>query len=219
MPSLAQLSAAPARVRRRLLRHRRLLAFVLTAAAVVGVVHAVRPPPAPTTSLVVASRDLPAGATLGRADLTVERVPAAAVPAGAEADPVGRVLAGGMRRGEPFTDLRLVGPALARAVDGAGAALTAVPVRFGDAGMAGLLRVGDRVRLLTTDPSNGATRAVADEVEVLAVPRADPSEEGAATSVTNATGGRLVVVGVDDDLVTTVASAAVGGFLSFAYDH
>lgn len=205
------LSAAPARMRRGLLRHRRLLAFILTCAAALLTLQSVRPAPPPQTALLVAARDLPAGATLTAGDLSTIRVPPVDVPAGAEPQAAGRVLAGPVRRGEPITDLRLVGPALTSGDPDR----TAVPVRFGDAEMAGLLRVGDRLRLLTTDPATGRTSVVADDVEVLAV----PAEDVGQSSVTNAQPGRLVVVGVSDDLVTAVTSAAVGGFLTFAYEH
>lgn len=205
------LSAAPARVRRTVLRHRRLLAFVLTCASALGALHAVRPPPPPDVALLVAAHDLPAGETLTASDLVTVRVPPADVPDGAETHAAGQILAGAVRRGEPITDLRVVGPALSTGDP----TRAAVPVRFGDAGMAALLRVGDRLRLLTTDPSTGATSVVADGVEVLAV----PDEDVGQTSVTNTQSGRLVVVGVSDDLVTAVTSAAVGGFLTFAYEH
>lgn len=194
-----------------MLRHRRLLAFALTCVAALSALHVLRPAPAPAVALVVASRDLPAGETLTAADLATIHVPAADVPDGAERHPVGEALAGAVRRGEPITDLRVVGARLAASDP----SLTAVPVRFGDAAMAGLLRVGDRIRLLTTDPSDGATTVVADDVEVLAVPAEDPAQ----SSVTDSQSGRLVVVGVGDGLVTDVTSAAVGGFLTFAYDH
>ena len=58
------------------------------------------------------------------------------------------MLAGPVRAGEPLTDVRLVGASLAAAYPGA----VAVPVRLPDAGMAALLRVGDRIDLVAADP-------------------------------------------------------------------
>lgn len=194
-----------------MLRHRRLLAFVLTAAAVLTGLAAVRPAPPTTVPVPVAARDLPAGAVLAPDDLAAVRLPPGAVPDGVAVSPVGRTLASPVRRGEPVTDVRLVGPDLTATQPG----LVAVPVRFTDAAMAGLLRAGDRLQLLATDPSSGRTTSVADGVVVLAL----PAQDDAQNSVTNPLSGRLVVVGITEDLVTTVTSAAVGGFLSFAYDH
>jgi Flp pilus assembly protein CpaB len=207
------LTAAPARIRRGVLRHRRLLAFVLTAGAALGALHATRPAPSVTVPVVVAARDLPGGVTLTSADLLTVQVPAGDVPAGAEPRAAGGVLAAAVRRGEPITDVRLLGAPLAHSEP----ALTAVPVRFGDAAMAALLHVGDRVRLLATDPTSGETRTVAEDALVLAVPQAPAADEQSSAAGTQA--GRLVVVGVADGLVTDVTGAAVGGFLTFAYDH
>lgn len=204
-----------------MLTQRRPLAAVLALLAVVLGLHAARPTAPATAELVVAGHDLPAGAVLTGEDLATVRVPPALVPAEAERQAVGRVLASAVRRGEPITDVRLVGPTLTAGHP----ELVAVPVRLPDAGMAALLRVGDRVRLLATDPQGGATTSVADDALVLALP-ADDRGSGAgsgsppgADGVTSPLGGRLVVVGVPEDLVTRVTSAAVRDFLTYAYPH
>jgi len=196
-------------LRRRVLARRRLLAFALTAAAVGVGVHAARPAPPPSATLTVASHDLPAGTVIAPGDLAAASVPPADVPSGAVSDPVGSVLAAPLRRGEPVTDLRLVGPG---PVDGH-PELTALPVRIPDPAMAGLLRPGDRVDLLSTDPHSGRTAPVADGVLVLGIPPATGGDN------TGGLTGRLVLVGVPTGAVTAVTSAAVGGFLTFAYDH
>jgi len=210
-----RLGSLTRRVRRRLLAHRRLLAFLLTAAAVAVGLHAARPAPAPTVALTVAAHDLSAGTMLTADDLATVRVPPGSRPAGALADPVGAVLAAPLRRGEAVTDLRLVGPRLTEGHPG----LTAVPVRLPDAAMAALLHVGDTVDLYATDPSDGHTTSVAPDVLVLALPAADDPVTTSApgSGVTNAIGGRLVVVGVPASSVEAVTSAGVGGFLTFAY--
>jgi Flp pilus assembly protein CpaB len=187
-------------------------------AAVALTVRAVRPPAPASVALTVAGRDLPAGAVLAAGDLTRVRVPPGAVPAGLADRPTGRVLASGVRRGEPITDARLVGPELTAGHPG----LVAVPVRLPDAAMAALLRVGDRVELLATDPQDGSTTVPAPDALVLALPAAGegpvtaPNHENA---VTTGSPGRLVVVGVTEDLVTRVAGAAVRDFLTYAYRH
>jgi Flp pilus assembly protein CpaB len=209
---LTRLASLPRRARRRVLAHRRLLAFALTAAAVATGLQAARPAPPVTVALTVAARDLPAGVTLTGRDLATVRVRPGDVPADARRHPVGETLAAPLRRGEPITGVRLVGPSLTQGHP----ELTAVPVRFPDAAMAALLRVGDRVDLYVTDPSSGHTEPVTDDALVLGLP--DPSPAGSGPSGdTVGLQGRLVVVGVAAGSVETVASASVGGFLTFAY--
>ncbi|GAB3761087.1 Flp pilus assembly protein CpaB [Nocardioides ginsengisegetis] len=191
------------RVRRGVLRRRRLLAAALTAVAVGSGVHAVVAPPPPRITVLVAARDLPAGSVLARADLAEASYAPGTVPDGLAADAAGRVLAAPLRRGEPVTDVRLVGPALTDGYPG----LTAVPVRFPDAGAVALLRVGDRVDVVAADPQGAGATTVAADAPVLAIPAADRSE---------GTQGRLVVLGVPDGDVERLADAAVRFFLTFA---
>ena len=190
-------------------------------------VQSVRPTGPPMTAMTVAARELPAGTRLTAADLATIQVPPGTVPDGSLSDDLdGRVLASPMRRGEPVTDLRLVGPGLT--VDAPG--LVAVPVRLPDAEMAGLLRVGDHVRLLATGAADGGvTRVVAPDARILALPGAADGASGdgagAATSSTTGNGvmtgpgGRLIVVGLPEELVATVTAASVRDFLTFAYPN
>lgn len=208
---------AARRLRRRVLAHRRLLGSLFALLAVVLGLHAARPGEPASASLTVASRDLPAGTTLGPDDLASVRVPPAAVPAGADegTELDGRVLASPVRRGEPVTDRRLVGPDLTAGRPG----LVAVPVRLPDPEMAALLRVGDHLRLLATDAASGATRVVAPDAEVLALPPAETSGSAGGNGVMAGLNGRLIVVGVPDGLVTGVTSASVRDFLTYAYPN
>ena len=118
------------------------------------------------------------------------------------------MLAAPLRRGEPVTDVRLVGPGLADGHPG----VTAVPVRLPDAGMVDLLAAGDRIDLVAADPQGAGARVVAVGVPVLAVPGA--ASEPAGGGVT----GRLIVVGATDQSeVTRIADAAVRDFMTFAF--
>ena len=120
-----------------------------------GVQAATAPPP-PAVGVLTAARDLPAGAVIGSDDLVHGRLRPGLGPEPAlTGDVVGRTLAAPVRRGEPVTDVRLVGPALTAGDP----ELTAVPVRLPDAGMVELLDVGDRIDLIGTDPQGvGASR-------------------------------------------------------------
>lgn len=192
-----------------MLVRRRLLAAALTAAAVAAGLHALAPPAPATVPLTVAARDLPAGAVLTGSDVTLLDVAPGSVPDGAVATAAGETLAAPVRRGEPITDLRLLGTTYTA---GRGD-LVAVPVRIPDPGVAGLLEPGARVDLLATDPSTGETSRVAERVLVLAKPAGKEAE----FPVMDAPSGRLVLVGVPGHDVETVAGAAVSHFLTVAF--
>jgi Flp pilus assembly protein CpaB len=195
-------------VRRAVLRRRRVLAAVLTAVAVAAGLHSVTAPPPPRTDVLVAARDLPGGTVLAPGDLTPVPFAPGSVPDDLVTSTTGRTLAAPVRRGEPVTDVRLVGPGLADGHPG----LTAVPVRLPDAGMVGLLAAGDRIDLVAADPEGSGARVVAAGVPVLAVPGAPT--DAASDGVT----GRLVVVGAGDQSeVTRIADAAVRDFLTFTF--
>lgn len=196
-------------VRRAVLIRRRLLAAVLAAVAVATGVHAAAAPPPPTERVLTAARDLPAGTLLSESDLVEQEFAPESVPVGVADDAVGRRLASPVRGGEPVTDVRLVGASLAASDP----SLTAVPVRFPDAAMVGLLRVGDEIDVLATDPQGGGATVVAAGVPVLAIP---PPDTAAAS---DGQAGALVVLGVPDGTVSGLADASTRLFLTFAYSR
>ena len=221
----ARLTSTLRRVRRAVLARRRVLAALLAAVAVAAGVRAVAPPAPLRVAVLVAAQDLPAGTVLADDDVRTARFAPGTVPAGAFEGPatstvLGRILAAPMVAGEPLLPVRLVGPDLAAAYS----PRVALPVRLPDPGIAALLRVGDRIDLLATDPqvggagrsagSAGAT-TVATGVPVLALPPADPTSALGATGLS----GRLVVVGVLPDEAPRVADAAARAFLSVAWSR
>ena len=197
------------RVRRAVLARRRLLAALLTGVAVAAGVQAATAPPPPSVGVLTAARDLPAGAVLGSDDLVTVDFAPGSVPTGATRDAVGRALAAPVRRGEPVTDVRLLGPALTAGTP----ELTAVPVRLPDAGMVELLEVGDRIDLIATDPQGAGASVVATGVPVLALP------SGSAETDASGQPGGLVVVGVASTEVTALADAGVRLFLTYSFSH
>jgi Flp pilus assembly protein CpaB len=203
----SQLARRRRAVRRLVLSRRRPLAALLAAAAVVAGLHELRPPPPDVVAVLTAARDLPAGTTLHEQDLRSVDYASGTAPSGLASDAVGRVLAAPVRAGEPLTDVRLVGAALAAAYPGS----VAIPVRLPDAGMAALLHAGDRIDLVAADPQGGAARVVASDLVVVALPR--PDEESMASGLP----GRLVVLAAPEAVREDVAQAAVTGFLSFTY--
>lgn len=196
-------------VRRAVLRRRRLLAAVLTAVAVAAGLHSVTAPPPPRIDVLVAARDLPGGTVLAPGDLTPVPFARGSVPDDLATSTTGRTLAAPVRRGEPVTDVRLVGPGLAEGHPG----LTAVPVRLPDAGMVGLLAAGDRIDLVAADPQGSTARLVATDLSVVALPAVDEEAMGSALP------GRLVVLAAPEVAREELAQAAVTGFLTFAYSR
>lgn len=194
-------------LRRVAARRRWLLAAGLMAGAVATALPQLAPAPTPGTPVLTVVRDLPAGAALQDADVRTVEVPPALVPAGAvpvDERLAGRLLAGAVRRGEPLTDVRLIGPGLLATVPDRG--LVAVPVRLADPASAALLRPGDIVDVLAAHggaDGPGVASVVAASVPVLAVPEQAPEVEGA-----------LVVLATPPSTATRLAGAAVSARLS-----
>ncbi len=199
---------------------RRVLAASLLLAAVLAALRPGQPPPRvaadppPGVPVVVVTRDLPAGTTLAVRDLRTVPLPGGAVPAGAARQVrsvLGRVVAGPVRRGEPVTDARLVGPGLTAGLDPRES--TAVPVRLADPETAALVRPGDRVDVLGTpvepDAAGGAPVAAAGQVvvgvRVLAVLRGPSAADGVLLVVAAAPAAALRLAGAAARQRLTVA--------------
>ncbi|WP_246268927.1 SAF domain-containing protein [Acrocarpospora macrocephala] len=113
--------------------------------------------------VLVAARDLPGG-RLSPADIAVLRFPFSMLPDGVlrpGSSFAGRVLTGPIRRGEPLTDVRLLGRGL---LAGESDGLVATPVRIADADAAQLVAPGDVIDVLAAStgplfPSPGGTEA------------------------------------------------------------
>jgi Flp pilus assembly protein CpaB len=169
------------------------------------------PPAASTVPVVVAATDLTAGTVLDPADLTLSELPTPLAPDGTSAEGsalAGQVLAAPVRRGEPVTDVRVVGPGLWSQVP---AGQVAAPVRLADLAVATLLRPGDRVDVLASAAGTGAAEVVAAAALVLsAPPGAAPDEESAIAPE----GAGLLVLAVSPETATVLAGAATTGTLT-----
>jgi Flp pilus assembly protein CpaB len=161
--------------------HRRLLAAVCAALAVLAGLSAVRQSPQ-TATMLVARHDLASGAVVTADDVRLAEVPRAAVPDHVlpRHRAVGRRVAGPMRAGEPLTDVRLVGPG---SLDGYGAGAVFTTIRVDRADTAAL-GAGDRVDVVAVAPG-GETPAevVARDVEVVTVPDATDAEQADAAAL------------------------------------
>ncbi|HPU13521.1 MAG TPA: flagella basal body P-ring formation protein FlgA [Aeromicrobium sp.] len=160
---------------RKILIHRRLIAAILVGLSVATAISAITKTP-DTRAVFVAARDLAGGKPVGQRDLVSRQLPVDAIPAGAlkAEDLTGRVLAGSMRRGEVFTDRRVVNPRnLGR---GQVLAVAEVPNATGE-----LLRPGDRIDLVAVGDDGGG-RSVAAAVELVSI-RVEPDRGSAVLGV------------------------------------
>lgn len=205
-----RLARSRSAVRRRALRHRRLLSGLAAGVAVLAALQVLRPAPPETVTVWAAARDLPAGTVLTTDDLTRVAWRPGTVPEHVVPDPVGETVAAPVRRGEPVTDVRLVGPGLVAAWPGA----VALPVRVPDPGVVALLEVGDRVDLYAADPvgAAGATLLGAG-LPVIALP-GDAGAPAGGGALTGAPPGRLVLLAVQPETAAEVAGHAARSTLS-----
>ena len=187
----------------RLGRARLPVAAALVALSVAAALTATAPAQAAAVPVLAAARDLPPGTLLDDAALTTVALLPDAVPGGALTSPDqarGQRTAGAVRAGEALTDVRLLGPGLLPP-----GGEVAVPVRVAEPAVAGLLRPGDRVDVLSAAPDGGdAARTVVSDVVVLAVPELDDL----------ALDGALVVLAATGRGASRLAAAAVTGRLS-----
>ena len=194
-------------------RRRRLAAGFLAIAVLAGL-RALTPSPAPTVTVWAAAHDLGGGRPLAADDLVRLALPSAAVPSGALRSGtrvLGRLLAAPVRRGEPLTDVRLLGPSLLAALPEQG--LVAIPIRVADgSAAAAVVKPGDLVDVLaTSDSAQGAGRptTVASRVRVLTVPGNGDSSDG----------GGLVVLAATRDQAAALAQASATTRLSVTIER
>jgi pilus assembly protein CpaB len=192
------------RARRGFLRHRRLIASALAAAAVFCLVRVLAPPAPDLDAVVVAAHDLSSGTVIGPGDVMTVQMPPDVVPAGAfraTSAALGASVAAPMRSGEPLTDRRVLGTEL---IDGYPTGTVASPVRIQDADVVSLLKSGDRIDLYaSTGDSGPANRIVAGAVVVM-LPKA-VDDQGA---------GALVVLAVSSLQAAEIAQASATAALS-----
>jgi pilus assembly protein CpaB len=147
------------------------VALLLCIAAGIAV-HQLTPASEQQVQVLVAARDLPAGLSLGKADLVARAVPPGAAPAGAltsAENVVGRQLAAPLSSGQIPTDAQLLGPGL---LTGTGIGTTAVPVRLADPSSIQLVSAGQLVNIVLTASdglggTGGKSETLASGVPVL----------------------------------------------------
>lgn len=195
------------RALRRRVRVRRLLASVAVGLATWLVVGAALPAAPAGVPVLVAARDLAAGATLEAADVRLRPVDPGLAAAGGLADPAqvaGQRLASPLVTGEAVTATRLVSAGM---IGRLAADHRAVHVPLADAGLASLVRAGDRVDVIRA--ADGAR--VAADLVVLSVDAADAGTIGGGRwDLGAAANGSGVVLAVPERAVGALVQAAVG---------
>lgn len=198
----------PTRLRWHAWRWRHVLVAVAVLVAARGVVTELRPEPPATRPVVVAARALAAGDEVQANDLRVAQWPVSLWAGAFMGDPselVGRRLAVGIPVDVPVTSAHTVGPGVASGAP-PGSVVVIVPII--DAGVAAMLRPGDRVDLVatTTDPTGMHPRAhvVARDVAVLA----HPPRDGGGMLMAPQSDSALLVVAVAPAAATEVIAAS-----------
>ncbi len=194
-------------------RSRFLLAALCLAWVVVLLVPALRPP-APSHTVLVAERDLPAGAELGAGDLA--EIELAEVPDGVASRErlIGRRLAVGVPAGLPLVETLLVGPGVA---SGAPPGTVVTPIRLADPALLQLLQVGDRLDLYlapAVSDLGGAHQAelVTSGALVLSILDGAEAADGLLDTGSGADNG-VIIVSVDAGDATLLTGAS--GLASF----
>lgn len=179
-----------ARLRRAVWWHRRALAALSAAACLLCCLRVLSPTPPPTVPVVVATVPLAGGTTLTTAHVRVRHVPADIAPASAIADPgslTGRTLAAPVPEGAILTEVSVVSPALAAAAPGR----VLTPVRVADADVVSLVRVGDRVDVVSI--AEGRSTIVATHARIVAIPRPTSADRGALAPSAGRSGTLIVL--------------------------
>jgi Flp pilus assembly protein CpaB len=193
------------------------VAAALAAVAALIVAAGLRAPPPPTVGVLAAAHDLAGGAALRSGDVVTVRLPPSAVPDGALRDhAAGRRTSGPLRRGEPLTDARLLGPGL---LAGYPQGTVAAPVRVADADVAALLQTGDHVDILAAGSASGGVTDDPAAAGAGAVARDEPVPDGAGVvardvPVVAVVGGGAESAGREGVLVVVAVPGGVAGVLA-----
>lgn len=166
-------------------------------------------PSATTTPVLVATRDLEAGAVIADDDVALARFPAGLAPPSSLPDPQGAV--GHQLRQTVAEGTPVVPSALADDGWGLGPGEVAVPVRLADPLVASLLASGDTLELVDADGE--ATASLTQEARLLAL-LADPDRSGMLGGP--APSSPLLLVAVPRSVATQVLDAGARGTLSAA---
>lgn len=205
LPRIAPITL-PLAMRRLLWRLRRPVAALCAGLAAVAAVQALRSPGPPTSTVMVAARDLDAGSMLDDADLAPREYPTALLPAGVTAttdDLSGRRVAVDIPAGLPLVTGQLTSPS---ATGPPGTVV--VPIRFADDALSVVLAPGRRIDVVAI-AAGQEPRTVARAALVLSTWE-DEVDSGGLLGGTDSTGPVLLAVDPDEAVQLSAASASSG---------
>jgi pilus assembly protein CpaB len=197
----------PPPLRRLLWRGRRPAAALCLALAALLLVQAIRSPGPPTSTVLVAARDIPLGSTVSVEDLARRPLPTGTLPDGVTDDDT--TLLGARTAVEIPAGLPLVAALLADTLDTGPPGTVTVPVRFTDASTVAYLMPGRQVDVVSTMPDSGAV-TVATGALVLSRPGSDDTDPSARGS----DDGGVVLLAVDPDQAVQLSAASASTGLS-----
>ncbi|SDS33084.1 SAF domain-containing protein [Microlunatus soli] len=190
--------------------HRRKLAVLAAMSAAALGITAATPDPPPTTTVTVAAHRLTGGQQLTAGDVTTRDVSSDLLPVDAITRPdsiVGRTLVAPLSEGSVLTSVSVL-----RTRPESAAGLVITPLRIGDAAVLALLRVGDRVDVVASDPESGTgARVIAEQVRVVTIPR---TSGAGGLGGTDRDAASLLLVEVDRQQATVLADAAARSQIS-----
>lgn len=181
--------------------HRRALGIIAAMVCLFATLSVLTPDEPDSATVLVATRDLPAGTRLAEADVSPRQFPVALLPRGALSDPadaLGRTLTGAVTSGSVLTDASTLN---GRSTD-VGADERLVPFRVPDAATVSLLQVGDIISVVGSG-ADGLVVDLASGVRVAALPA-----PGGAGGLGGGESGALVVVAADEQTAARLAAAS-----------
>ena len=188
--------------------HRRWFAAILAALAVAAGLNVLSARASGAVAVVVTTVAVPAGTRLSADQLTLTWLAADAVPDGAITTTAGAVGAEAVVSLPPRTALS---PSLLLSDRPAVASgKVALPIRFSDASLAGVLSVGCHLDVLGPDATGHGFSVIAGDVRVIALPAP------VGSSPLGGGGNPLVLVEVDQTQAVAISAAAAGSGLGFA---
>lgn len=195
-----------------LLHYRRVIAVGCAGVAAVLTLSMVQPGGAPTSAVVVALHDLPAGSAVTEDDIHIVQLETSVQWDGLSEKPdalLGRILAHSLAANQPITASDLVGPHL---LDGLDANLVAVSIPIGNGSTRELLHTGDFIDLYGSGMDYSAPAVlVAHRALVLAIPTSESKG-----MLSPATQSEAVIVAVASAEASLIASQMAGGRFTYA---
>lgn len=175
----------------------------------VALVSVVSPAQPPTQTVVIASREIPAGQTITTDHLRTVQLPEADLPDGHITDPaltIGKMAIATIPVKAVVTKHGVFTAGELNAADGK----AIMPLRLAEEGLQDLLRVGAHIDLIGFGSANGEAKVIATQIRIAAIPL-DTQSTGFGSTAEK---GTLVLVEVTPDEAAVITTATLSSKLS-----